>query len=156
MQTKQNDMRTAVFVGSFNPFTIGHASIVERGLEIFDHIVIGVGINSDKVSGNEADADGRVNTIARLYADDKRVEVKRYEGLTVDFARQEGARHVLKGVRSVRDFEYEREQADVNRAISGIETVVLFALPSLTSVSSTIVRELKKYGYPTEQFIPHI
>ena len=148
-------MRTAIFVGSFNPFTTGHASIVERALPLFDRIVIGIGVNIDKVSDEYIDSiEQRVKAIKDVYINEPKVEVRSYEGLTVDFAREIGATYIIKGVRSVRDFEYEREQADVNRMLSGIETVLFLALPELASVSSTVVRELQKYGYPIDKFIP--
>jgi len=136
-------MRRALFAGSFNPFTIGHADIVERGLALFDEVVIAIGDNQDKPS---ADIDVRVQTIRDIYKDDARVRVEVYHTLTVDYAKQIGACALLRGVRSVVDFEYERQMADANRALTGIETVVLFTRPELGYVSSSLVRDLKKHG----------
>ena len=144
--------RTGIFVGSFDPFTIGHASVVRRALPLFDRLVIGVGVNAGKryMSSTE----DRVAAISRLYADDSRVTVEAYTGLTVDFAERHGAKFIVKGVRSVRDFEFEREQADINRRLTGIETVVFYALPGMDSVSSTVVRELKNFGRSVDSFLP--
>ena len=136
-------MRRALFAGTFNPFTIGHADIVRRGLELFDEVVIAIGDNQDKPS---ADIDERLQTIRNVYKDDARVRVEVYHSLTVDFAREIGACALLRGVRTVADFEYERQMADANRALSGIETVVLFTRPELAHISSSLVRDLKKHG----------
>lgn len=143
--------RTAIFGGSFNPYTVGHASIVERGLALFDRIVIAVGINAQKASG---DAEGRAEVIRNIYADDPRVSVVVWDGLMVDLARREGAAFMLRGVRSVADFEYERNMADINRRLTGIETVLLFALPEHGAISSSVVRELAGYGADISTFIP--
>ena len=145
-------MRTGIFAGSFDPFTIGHLSVVRRALPLFDKIVIGVGVNERKqyMTGIEE----RVETIAKLFADNPKVVVKAYSGLTVDFAQKEGAGFIIKGVRSVKDFEYEREQADINRDLSGVETVLLFSEPHLAHVSSSMVRELFHFGKDPKQFLP--
>ena len=144
--------RTGIFVGSFDPFTIGHASVVRRALPLFDRLVIGVGVNAGKryMSSTE----DRVAAISRLYADDSRVKVEAYTGLTVDFAERHGAKFIVKGVRSVRDFEFEREQADINRRLTGVETVLLYAEPGMDSISSTVVRELTSYGRDCTEFLP--
>lgn len=136
-------MKRALFAGSFNPFTIGHADIVKRGLELFDEVVIAIGDNQDKPS---SDIDERLTTIRNIYKDESRVRVEVYHSLTVDFAREVGASALLRGVRSVADFEYERQMADANRALAGIETVVLFTRPELSYISSSLVRDLKKHG----------
>jgi len=146
-------MTTGIFVGSFNPFTIGHSSIVRRSLGLFDRLVIGV-VGDQVHKPGMPPAEERVRDIARLYTDEPRVEVKPYYGLAVDFARQEGARFIVKGVRSVRDFEYEREQADVNRQLAGIETVLLYAEPEYSSVSSSMVRELRHFGIDVAPYLP--
>lgn len=146
-------IRTGVFVGSFNPFTTGHDSIVRRALLLFDRLVIGVvGDNVNKPSLTPAEQ--RMEAIRQLYAENPAVEVKPFYGLAMEFARQEGAQFIVKGVRSAKDFEYEREQADLNRAIGGIETVLLYAEPQLSSVSSTMVRELQHFGVDVSRFIP--
>ena len=145
-------MNKGLFVGSFDPFTIGHASIVRRALPLFDHIIIGVGVNERKKY--MLDAEERVKRIKRLYADNPKIEVKAYSDLTIDFARREQATYIIKGVRSVKDFEYEREQADVNRLLSGVETILLYAEPQLSSTSSTMVRELQHFGRDISKFLP--
>ena len=145
-------MKIGIFVGSFDPFTIGHDSIVRRALPLFDHIIIGVGVNERKKY--MLDAEERVMRIKRLYADNPKIEVKAYSDLTIDFARREQATYIIKGVRSVKDFEYEREQADVNRLLSGVETIFLYAEPQLSSISSTMVRELQHFGRDISKFLP--
>ena len=145
--------KTGIFVGSFDPFTVGHDSIVRRSLPLFDRLVIGVvGDNVHKPSMRPAEE--RMRIISQLYAEEPAIEVKPYHGLAVDFARAENARFIVKGVRSVKDFEYEREQADINRQIAGIETILLFAEPHLSSVSSTMVRELQHFGVDVSKFLP--
>jgi len=144
--------RTALFPGTFNPFTIGHKSVVDRALDLFDRIVIAVGVNAAKSGGD--DVGSRVEAIRRVYAGEPKVQVVAYDGLTVDACRREGARFILRGVRSVRDFEYERDLADGNRNISGIETVLLYAEPSLAWVSSSMVRDLARHGADISRFIP--
>lgn len=148
-------MRTGIFVGSFDPFTIGHDSIVRRVLPLFDRLVIGVvGDNVHKTYMRPAEE--RMQAIRELYDDEPAISVKPYFGLAVDFAKAEHARYIVKGVRSAKDFEYEREQADVNRQISngGVETLLLFAEPQLASVSSTVVRELRHFGVDVAPFLP--
>ena len=146
-------IRTGVFVGSFNPFTVGHDSIVTRALPLFDRLVIGV-VGDQVHKPDMPSAEERIQAIAELYRDEPRIEVKAYYGLAVDFAKQESARFIVKGVRSVKDFEYEREQADINRQIAGIETVLLYSEPQYSSVSSTLVRELQHFGVDVSPYLP--
>ena len=148
-------MKIGVFVGSFNPFTIGHHSIVTRALPLFDRLVIGV-VGDQVNKPDMPTAEERMASIKALYQDESRIEVKPYYGLAIDFARQEGAHFIIKGVRSVKDFEYEREQADINRQISGgtVETLLLFAEPQLSAISSSMVRELQHFGVDVSEFMP--
>ena len=147
--------RTGIFVGTFNPFTVGHHSIVRRVLPLFDRLVIGV-VGDHVQKQGLPPAEERVQAIAAVYAREQRVSVKAYHGLAVDFARSEGARFIVKGVRSVKDFEYEREQADVNRMISAgeVETLLVCAEPHLSSISSSVVRELQHFGIDTASLTP--
>ena len=145
--------RTGIFVGTFDPFTIGHDSIVRRALPLFDRLVIGVvGDNVNKPGIRPAEE--RVQAIAELYREQVAIEVKPYFGLAMDFARNEGARFIVKGVRSVADFEYERQQADFNRRLGGVETVLLYTEPELASISSSALRELSHFGVDVSPFLP--
>lgn len=145
--------KTALFAGSFNPFTLGHKSIADRTLKFCDRLVIGFGTNPDK---HDSDVVARIADVKRIYADDQRVSVVQYVGLTVDFARECGADFMVRGVRSVADFEFERNLADINLRISGIETLLLTALPELSYVSSSMVRELKANGVDVSPYLPQI
>ena len=144
-------MRIGVFTGTFDPFTIGHQNIVERALPLFDKLVIAVAVSQLKHTQKEISE--RLNNIQALYADNGNIKVVAYSDLTVDMAKREGANFIVRGVRSVKDFEYEREQADINRRLSGIETALLFSDPSLSSISSTLVRELQFFGKDASEFI---
>ncbi len=146
-------MKTGIFVGSFDPFTIGHDSIVRRSVGLFDRLVIGV-VGDHVGKPYMQPAEERMKAIAALYANDSRIAVKPYYGLAVDFARQEHAQYIVKGVRSVKDFEYEREQADINRQIGGVETILLYSEPQLASVSSSMVRELRHFGADVSPYLP--
>ena len=147
--------KTGIFVGSFDPFTIGHHSVVRRVLPLFDRLVIGV-VGDNVHKPYMLPAEERMQVIRQLYAGEPAVEVKPYYGLAVDFARAEGARFIVKGVRSVKDFEYEREQADVNRLITKgeVETILIYAEPQFSSVSSTMVRELQHFGQDVSALLP--
>ena len=144
----------AIFTGSFDPFTVGHDDILRRALPLFSRIVIGVGVNERKQY--MLSAEERCAAIRRIYASEPKVEVKTYSDLTVDFARREGAAYIIKGVRSVKDFEYEREQADINRQLSGVETLLLYADPQLSGVSSSMVRELIHFGQDVSRYLPPV
>ena len=146
-------MTTALFTGTFDPFTIGHQSIVKRALMLFDRVVIGVAVS--KLKHTESDVARRTDYIRKVFAEmTDRVDVVAYSDLTVDLAKRTGATCIVRGVRSVKDFEYEREQAEVNRQIGGIETLLLFAEPHLASISSTLVRELQFFGRDVSGFLP--
>ena len=142
----------ALFPGSFNPFTKGHADIVERALKLFDEIVVGIGVNAAKraPSQEEVQAHERLQT---YYKDNPRVQVTEYSCLTADLCQKLGIGVIVRGVRSVKDFEYERQMADVNRKLTGVETVVLFADPAYESLSSSLVREIAAYGRDISTFI---
>lgn len=144
--------RIALFPGTFDPFTIGHESLVSRGLELVDEIIISIGINDTKRT--HFSLEKRLEAIRELYKDEPRVRVMSYDSLTVDFARQVNAGFILRGIRTVNDFEYEKSIADVNRKLSGIETFILFTEPEHTHISSSIVRELLRYGKDISQFVP--
>lgn len=144
-------LRRAVFAGSFNPFTVGHASIVERGLGLFDEIIIAVGINRAKTSH---DSQACVEAIDALYNNEPRVRVLKWDGLMADLAAKEGCRFFLRGVRNTTDFEYEKSMAEINRRLSGIETVFLPSLPEHEAVSSSVVRELQTYGADIDGMVP--
>jgi pantetheine-phosphate adenylyltransferase len=149
---KNTSKRIALFPGTFDPFTIGHESLVRRGLTIMDEIIISIGVNESKKSFFSLDK--RIEMIRNLYSDNPRVRVESYDTLTVDFAKKVGANYILRGIRSLNDFEYEKSIADMNRTISQIETFVLFTEPSFTHISSTLVRELLNYGHDVSEFIP--
>ena len=146
-------MKTGIFVGSFNPFTIGHDSIVRRALPLFDRLVIGV-VGDNVHKPDMPSAGERMQVIRDLYANDARIEVKPYNGLAMDFAKAENAKFIVKGVRTVSDFEYEQWQADFNRKLGGIETILLYTEPELASVSSSAVRELQHFGVDVSNYLP--
>ena len=144
--------RIALFAGTFDPFTVGHQALVERALALFDGIVIAVGCNMGKSCMSMVDE--RVAAIEEFFSGDSRVKVVKYDTLTMDFAHEVGATALLRGVRTVKDFEYERELADINMRLSGIDTVLLVSEPGLSSVSSSVVRELISYGKDVTEFLP--
>ncbi len=145
-------MRRAIFPGTFDPFTIGHASVVTRALTFMDEVVIGIGINENK--NFYFPTQKRLQMIGDLYRENPRIRVMSYDCLTIDFAREVDAQFIVRGIRTVKDFEYEETIADINRKLAGIETILLFTEPELTCVSSTIVRELLTYKKDISQFIP--
>ena len=143
---------TLLFPGSFDPFTLGHANLVERALAFSDEVVIAVGINEQK--SGWLTADERVRALRALYNRNARVRVESYRGLTTDYARSIGATAILRGVRSMKDFEYEQQMADINRHLTGIETLCLFTDPALGAISSSVVRELAHFGKDISAFLP--
>ena len=144
--------RTALFAGSFDPFTKGHYALVKRALPMFDKIIIGLGINSGKKCMFTVEE--RIKAIKEVFTDEERVEVMTYDSLTMDFAKEIEANVLLRGVRSTKDFEYEREIADINLRLGGIETVLLISEPEYASISSSIVRELTTYGKDITELLP--
>ena len=144
--------KKGLFPGSFDPFTRGHADIVKRALGLFDEVIIAVGYNESKKGWLTPEE--RVRTISKLYADEPRITVESYTGLTVDFAREHGVTAIIRGVRTTADFEYEMQMADVNRQLAGIETILLPASPQLSSISSSVVRELARFGRDVSSLLP--
>ena len=143
---------TGLFVGSFDPFTLGHQSIVDRALPLFSRLVIGVGDNAEK--HYTFPLAERLQAIRDLYRDEPRISVEAYSDLTTDLAARVGARFVVKGVRNVMDFEYERVQADFNRRLGGLETILMYTLPELETLSSSAVRELMHFGKDVSPYLP--
>lgn len=145
-------MRIAIFPGTFDPFTIGHDALVRRALNIVDELYIAIGINTGKQT--MLTLDERMERIATLYKDEPRIHVVSYEGLTTDFAQSIGAQFIVRGVRSTIDFEYERNIADINRMLTGIDTLLLISEPEYTAISSSMVRELAHFGKDISKYLP--
>ena len=144
--------RTVLFAGTFDPYTRGHHALVERALAMFDRVVVAVGRNLGK--NCMFSLEERVSAIEKVYAGNDRVSVAVYDTLTMDFARSMGAVALLRGVRSVKDFEYERDIADINLRLGGMDTIMLISEPEYASVSSSVVRELIKYGKDVSSLLP--
>ncbi len=145
-------MKRAIFPGTFDPFTIGHYSIVERGLAMFDEIIIGIGINQSKKTLFSAEK--RLDIIQQAFVNEPRVKCLVYNSLTIDFAQSVDAHFILRGLRTVADFEYERTIGDTNRIISGVETVILFTESAYSHISSTVARDLISFGKDISAFLP--
>ena len=150
--TDNEGKRVALFPGSFDPFTRGHESIVRRALPLFDKFVIAIGVNADKRSFMTMEQ--RKVWIESVFKDDPQVEVVTYTGMTVDVAREVGAKFIVRGVRLIQDFENEKHLAEVNRDLTGIETILLYTLPEYSHISSSIVRELYRYGQDVSVYLP--
>ena len=145
--------KIALFAGSFDPFTKGHKDIVDRALaSVADEVVVAVGVNCQKACMMAVEE--RVQAIKDVYKDNPKVSVKAYEGLTTDYAKEIGADFLLRGVRSTKDFEYERDIAEVNRRLTGIETILMLSAPELSCISSSVVRELFSYNKDIKDFLP--
>ena len=144
--------RIVLFAGTFDPYTRGHHALVERALAMFDKVVVAVGRNLGK--NCMFSLEERVSAIEKVYAGNDCVSVAVYDTLTMDFARSVGAVALLRGVRSVKDFEYERDIADINLRLGGMDTVLLISEPEYASVSSSVVRELMKYGKDVSALLP--
>ena len=149
---QQASLSTALFVGTFDPFTIGHADIVKRSLQFVDRLVIGVGVNPDKHTMFSSEE--RVEAIRGLYADEPRVSVEAYSDLAIDLARRTGAQFFVRGVRSVKDFEYERDKAEYKKRLGNVETLLLYADPTLTAVSSSAYRQLVYFHKDASWMLP--
>ena len=151
IENNQN-CRVALFPGSFDPFTRGHESIVRRALPLFDKFVIAIGVNADKRSFMTMEQ--RKAWIESIFKDSPQVEVITYTSMTVDVAREVGAQFIVRGVRLIQDFENEKHLAEVNRDLTGIETILLYTLPEYSHISSSIVRELARYGQDVSAYLP--
>ena len=146
-------MRTALFPGSFDPFTNGHLDVVRRGTALFDHIIIAIGNNSSKQ--RYLPVEQMIELIQEVFRDETRVSVEAYKGLTADFARERNARFLLRGLRNTTDFEYENTIAQANRHVNPeLETVFLITSPPLAAISSTIIREIHRFGGNVNDFVP--
>jgi pantetheine-phosphate adenylyltransferase len=147
--------RICLFPGTFDPITLGHTDIINRALPLFDKIVIGIGRNANKVPMFKEEL--RLEWLKEIYSHEPKLEAVVYEGLTVNCCREVGANFILRGIRYVNDFEYEKAIADMNRSLAGhIETVFLTCLPQYTSVASTLVRDVLKNGGDVSQFLPDV
>jgi pantetheine-phosphate adenylyltransferase len=147
--------RTCLFPGTFDPVTLGHTDIINRAIPLFDKLVIGIGRNVNKVPMFSEEQ--RLQWLLDIYKDEPRVEAVVYDGLTVNCCKSVGANFILRGIRYVNDFEYEKAIADMNRSIDGhIETIFLTCLPQYTSVASTLVRDVLKNGGDVSQFLPPV
>jgi pantetheine-phosphate adenylyltransferase len=145
--------RIALFPGTFDPITIGHQDIIDRSLNLFDKLVIGIGrnVNKEPMFSEEL----RQSWIRELYKDNPKVSVVVYEGLTINCCRKVNANYIIRGIRYVNDFEYEKAIADMNRSLDkDIETIFLTCLPQYTSVASTLVRDVIRNGGDATPFLP--
>jgi pantetheine-phosphate adenylyltransferase len=147
--------RICLFPGTFDPITFGHLDIMERALPLFDKLVIGIGVNANKAPMFSPEQ--RAAWINELFKNEPKVETVTYEGLTVDCCQRVGASYILRGIRYVNDFEYEKAIADMNRSLDpAIETIFLTCLPKYTSVASTLVRDVIRHGGDVGQFVPEV
>ena len=145
--------KIAIFPGSFDPFTIGHESIVRRALPLFDKIIVAIGYNTNKMGYFPLEK--RIEWITKVFQNEPKVVVDNYDGLTVDFCSKVNARYILRGLRTAADFEYERSIAQMNKAMfSDLESVFILTTPEYTPVTSTIVRDIILHGGDATQFLP--
>lgn len=148
-------MHIALFPGTFDPVTFGHVDIIDRALPLFDKLYIGIGVNANKQPMFPAEV--RVQWINEIYRNEPKVEAIMYEGLTVECCKKIDATYIVRGIRYVNDFEYEKAIADMNRSLDGnIETVFLTCLPKYTSVASTLVRDVIRNGGEVSPFVPDV
>lgn len=146
-------MRICLFPGTFDPVTLGHTDIIDRALPLFDKLIIGIGRNTNKVPMFSEEK--RLSWLREIYRYESKVKALTYDGLTVDCCKKNYAKFILRGIRYVNDFEYEKAIADMNRSLDGnIETVFLTCLPQFTSVASTLVRDVIKNGGDVSRFLP--
>ena len=145
--------KIAVFPGSFSPFSIGHQSVIEKALPLFDKIIISIGINPEK--DQYFSIQERVQWIESVYGDNEKIEIKRYEGLTVDFCKKEGASFILRGLRDFHDFKFEKNIAQMNKDLNpDIETIFIITPAELSHISSSLIRDIIKNGGDVSKFIP--
>lgn len=146
-------MRIALFPGTFDPVTFGHIDIIERALPLFDKLYVGIGLNSNKLPMFSDKQ--RKQWLEEIFRNEPKIKVVVYEGLTVECCKKVKANYIVRGIRYVNDFEYEKAIADMNRSLDeNIETVFLTCLPKYTSVASTLVRDVIKNGGDVSQFVP--
>lgn len=145
--------RIAVFPGSFDPITVGHVDIVERALPLFDKIIIAVGVNTQKKYLYALET--RLSWLKKVFKDEVKIEIASYHGLTINFCKERHAKYILRGIRSAADFEYEKTIAHLNNAMdTDLETILILSKPELSSISSTIVREIIKGNGDVSKFVP--
>ena len=144
--------RKALFSGTFDPFTIGHYAIIKRALAFTDEIIVAIGVNAEK--NTLFSPEERIENIKNIYSEEKRVSVMHYNNLTIDFAKELNVDFILRGIRNINDFEYEKNMADINYRLSAIETVFLFSEPEYSYISSSLVRELISYKKDISNLIP--
>jgi pantetheine-phosphate adenylyltransferase len=148
-------MRICLFPGTFDPVTLGHTDIINRAIPLFDKLVIGIGRNVNKVPTFSEEL--RLQWIKDIYKNEPKIDAVLYEGLTVNCCKEVGANFILRGIRYVNDFEYEKAIADMNRSLAPhVETIFLTCLPQFTSVASTLVRDVLKNGGEVSQFLPDV
>lgn len=148
-------MKIALFPGSFDPITIAHEDILNRALPLFDKVVIGIGLNSAKQNFLEADV--REQILRSIYKDNRKIEIQTYYGLTVDFCKKINANYMIRGIRSVADFEYERAIAQINQTMMPmVETIFILSKPEYSAISSTIVRDILRNGGDVSPFLSPI
>ena len=146
--------RKALFSGTFDPFTNGHHALVRRALPLFDHIIIGLGYNDEKKE--RFPINYRIQYIKDIYKDEPRVKVMSYTSMTIDFAKEMGVDFLLRGIRNISDYEYEKKMAEINRQLGGIDTVFLFSEPEYEYLSSSLIRELDRYHKDISHLTPQI
>ncbi|MHB1922640.1 MAG: pantetheine-phosphate adenylyltransferase [Chitinophagaceae bacterium] len=145
--------RICLFPGTFDPVTLGHVDVIDRALDLFDELIIGIGVNTNKAPMFSMEK--RVKWMKEIYRKERKIEVAAYEGLTIDFCRKVQAKFILRGIRYVSDFEYEKSIADMNRMLDpGIETIFLTCSPRFSTIASTLVRDVMKNGGDATQFLP--
>lgn len=146
-------MKIALFPGSFDPITKAHVDILKRSVALFDKVYVGIGLNSNKKP--LIDINTKLEMLKAVFADDDRIEIVTYEGLTVDYCKEIGASYMIRGIRTVSDFEYEKAIAQMNHAlIPDIESIFIVSKPGYSSISSTIVRDILRFGGDVAQFVP--